>query len=246
MSNRFQRNEMLIGKRNTHRLNQSFVAVFGIGGVGSYAVEALVRSGVGHLYLVDHDTIDITNINRQIHALEETIGQLKVDAMSQRAKCINPHVQIDVHCEFITRDNIMSLINPAWDYVIDAVDTVTAKVALIAACKKHKIPVISAMGAAKRLSPQHFEVTDISKTHTCPLARAVRRTLRADDINSDVKVVYAPNPPLKPKYDLIPSQNQGKNTMKEKTPPASMIFAPATCGLLLASEVIKDLLIEQL
>lgn len=188
---RFSRMRLLVGEAGMARLGASRVAVFGIGGVGSYAVEALVRSGVGHLTLVDFDDICMTNVNRQIHAQTSTIGQKKVKAMAERCRQINPVVEVQPLYRFYDAEASAELLDPGYDYVIDCIDHITAKLHLIESCVRRKLPIISSMGAANKLDPTLIDVTDISRTEKCRLARIIRRELRKRGIVSGVPVVYS-------------------------------------------------------
>jgi tRNA A37 threonylcarbamoyladenosine dehydratase len=204
------------------------VAVFGLGGVGSYVVEALARAGIGRFLLVDHDTVCLTNTNRQLHAVEGNYGKAKAVVTAARVKAINPGAVVETKQEFAGPENIPELLHGDFSYVADAVDTVTAKTALICYCLERKIPVISAMGTGNKLDPLALRVDDIGKTHTCPLARAVRLSLRKRGITGGVKVVYSTEKPLKP---LAPSPV-----------PGTVSYVPAVAGLILAGEIIRDLL----
>lgn len=236
LSRVFDRTKLLIGEAGFELLQKSRVAVFGIGGVGSYTAEALVRAGVGSLTIIDHDVIDITNINRQIHALNSTIGQPKVTAMKSRLNDINPQAQINAERIFCTPGNINELLLGQYDYLIDAIDNITGKLAILEYAVKNKKPVISSMGAANKLSNQNFQVVDISETKVCPLAKVIRKELRNRGIVNGVKVVYSPDPIIKP--DKFISENtSGKREM-----PGSISFVPPVAGLIIAGEVIKDLL----
>lgn len=188
---RFSREELLIGAAGLQRLRESHVLICGIGGVGSYAAEALGRAGVGRITLVDFDDICLTNINRQIHALGSTVGERKVDVMAARLRDINPDAEVVAHGEFFSRDNADRLLSPRPDYVLDAIDHFTAKVALITACRERSIPVISSMGAANKLDPGRVQVADISGTSNCRMARSMRKILRQHGIRSGVRVVYS-------------------------------------------------------
>ena len=221
--NQFERTELLIGEEAVKKLKNAHVAVFGIGGVGGYATEALARSGVGELTIVDKDDVDITNINRQIIALHSTIGKPKVSIMEERLKDINPDIKVNAKELFFLPDTADQFDFEEYDYIVDAVDTVTAKLAIIEKAHKAGTPVISAMGAGNKLNPTKFEVTDISKTSVCPLARVMRKELKARGINH-LKVVYSTEEP-----------KQRSETV------ASIATVPSVCGLLLANEVIKDL-----
>ncbi len=224
---RFSRTEILLGPEILSRLFEQRVAVIGLGGVGSYAVEALARAGIGRLLLVDHDTICLTNTNRQIHALEGNYGRPKVEVTAERVKAINPGAKVETRQEFAGPDNIPALLGGDLSYVVDAVDNVTAKVSLICYCREKGIPLISSMGTGNKLNPLAFRVDDISKTHTCPLARAVRLALRKKGITHGVKVVFSTEKPIKPS--------------PPSSVPGTVPYLPAIAGLLLAGEVIRDL-----
>lgn len=226
----FSRTELLIGSTALRTLQTKRVAVFGVGGVGSYAVEALARSGVGHLVLVDHDSISLTNLNRQMHALQSTLGQAKVLVMKQRIKEINPQAQVDIHQIFFTAEQSALLFQNQYDYIIDAVDTVAAKVELAVQATARKIPLISSMGAGNKLDPTLFQVADIYSTSVCPLARVMRRELRARNI-SELKTVFSPE---------SPAQTVLGETGRPI--PGSISFVPSVAGLIAAGEVIKDLI----
>ncbi|MCL4439511.1 MAG: tRNA threonylcarbamoyladenosine dehydratase, partial [Firmicutes bacterium] len=199
MLHRFSRTELLIGPEGLDKLKNSKVAVFGIGGVGSYAVEALVRAGLGHLVLVDYDDVCLTNINRQLHALQSTVGRPKVDLMKERVLLINPEVKVDTRQEFYSPEKSEQLITDDLDYIVDAIDNVTGKLDLIIKSHGRGIKIVSAMGAGNKLDPTAFVVDDISKTSVCPLARVVRRELKKAGISKGVKVVYSKEQPLVPK-----------------------------------------------
>lgn len=222
----FSREERLIGKENLEKLTKAKVAVFGIGGVGSFVVEGLARAGIGKFLLVDNDTIDITNINRQIHANITNVGKNKVDVMKERILSINPEVEVDVSTEFFMPGS--ELLDNSLDYIVDAIDTVTGKIELVCRANDLNIPIISAMGTGNKLDPTKFEVTDIYKTSVCPLAKVMRKELRSRGIQK-LKVVYSKEEPIKP------------NNGDYKTP-ASISFVPSVAGLIIAGEVIKDLI----
>ena len=254
MSEMLDREERLIGKSAVDKLKKSHVAIFGIGGVGGYAVEALARSGIGELSLYDHDTISESNLNRQIIALRSTIGQYKVDVMKARIEDINPEAIVHANKMFFLPENKDEIDFAKYDYVIDAIDTVSGKIALIECCKQANVPIISAMGAGNKLDATAFEVADISKTSVCPLAKVMRRELKARGITS-CKVVYSKEPPIKPneidETAEVGTQNDcctantcsalSKNNRRTKVAPGSNAYVPATAGLILAGEVIKDL-----
>ncbi len=232
MLNRFSRTELLLGTDSMEKLASSRVAVFGIGGVGGYTAEALARSGVGSIDLIDNDTISITNINRQIYALTSTLGKYKVDAAKDRILDINPDIKIRTHKLFFTHDTEFDF--SCYDYVVDAIDTVSGKIAIVEKAKAAGVPVISCMGAGNKMNPQMFEVEDIYKTSVCPLARVIRQELKKRSIKS-LKVVYSKESPIKPgrSTESVP----GKNII-----PGSNAFTPPVAGLITAGEVIKDLI----
>ena len=233
MEEQFARSEAIFGTEAMEKLKQAHVAVFGIGGVGGYAVEALVRGGVGTLTLVDSDTVSVTNINRQIIATHSTVGQYKTEVAAARARDINPHVTVYTHNVFFTPETAGDFDFSAYDYVIDAVDTVAAKIALVLRAKEYNVPIISAMGAGNKLDPTAFAVADLYKTTVCPLARVMRRELKARGIRR-LKVVYSTEEGKR--IDLSESEpSSGRH------PPASTSFVPGVVGLILAGEVIKDL-----
>ncbi len=233
MSGQFIRTEMLIGEEGLEKLLSSRVCVFGVGGVGSYAVEALARSGVGKIDLVDADTVCESNINRQIIATHKTLGMYKVDAEKERILEINPNCEVGVYRMFYLPENAGDIDMSVYDYVIDAVDTVTAKIEIIKRAKEAGTPVISSMGAANKLDPTAFEVADIYKTQVCPLAKVMRRELKKRGIES-LKVVYSREEAIKP------LQLEEEQTGRRVTP-ASIAFVPSVAGLIVAGEVIKDL-----
>ena len=233
MNKQFSRTEMLIGSEGLEKLQKARVAVFGIGGVGGYAVEALARAGIGALDLVDDDMVDISNINRQIIALHSTIGQPKVEVAAKRIKDINPNIKLKINKIFYLPENKEQFNFKEYDYVIDAIDTVAGKISLIEQAVEAGVPIISAMGAGNKLDASKLEITDISKTHTCPLAKVMRKELRQRGI-SHVKVAYSTEPALKP-------QMCEENTARRQTP-GSISFVPSVMGLLIAGEVIRDLL----
>ncbi len=231
----FERTRMLWGQEAIRRLACSHVLIFGVGGVGGYAAEAIARSGVGHITLVDNDTVSITNLNRQIIALHSTIGQFKVDVMRQRILDINPDCEVNALRMFYLPENANEIRIQDYDYVLDCIDTVAAKIDIIRRCHELHVPVISSMGAANKMDPTAFRVTDIAKTHTDPLAKAMRSKLRQMGINH-VKVVFSDETPLKP-LAATEAPPSGKRHI-----PASNAFVPAAAGLVCASEVIKDII----
>lgn len=228
MKNIFSREELLIGKENVEKLKKSKVAVFGIGGVGSYVVEALARAGIGNFVLVDNDNIDITNINRQIIATTKTIGKAKVEVAKERILEINPDAKVNTYKEFYMPDNKIELTSNI-SYIVDAIDTVTAKIALIQEADTLNIPIISSMGTGNKLEPTKFEVEDIYKTSVCPLAKVMRKELKNRGIKK-LKVVYSKEEPIRLE---INSNNKV---------PGSISFVPSIAGLIIASEVIKDII----
>ncbi len=230
----FSRTALLIGEEGVEKLKKSRVAVFGIGGVGGYAVEALARSGVGSLELIDKDTVSVSNINRQIIALHSTVGRYKTEAAAERARDINPDIAITVRNTFYLPETASEFDFSSYDYIVDSIDTVSGKIALIEQAKRAGTPIISSMGAGNKLDPTAFEVADISKTSVCPLARVMRRELKKRGIEH-VKVVYSKEEPL-------PSEAKDEETGKPI--PASIAFVPSVVGLIIASEVIKDIIKE--
>lgn len=229
MEDYFSRTELLLGKDGLNRLKKARVAVFGIGGVGGYVVEALARSGVGALDLIDRDTVSVSNINRQIIALRSTVGQYKTDAAANRARDINPDIIINCHRTFFMPDTADMFDFSEYDYVADAIDTVTGKIEIITRAKAAGTRVISAMGAGNKLNPSMFEVADIYNTSVCPLARVMRRELKARGIK-DLKVVYSKEEARKPSASDGAARTVG-----------SVAFVPAVAGLVMAGEIIRDL-----
>ena len=225
---KFSRTELLIGKDGLNKLKNSKVAIFGIGGVGSFATEALVRSGVGNITLIDNDIIDITNINRQIHADITTVGKSKVEVMKNRILNINPDINITTHQLFY--DSNCDEINFNFDYIIDAIDSIPSKIDLCIEANRKNIQTISSMGAANKLDPTKFEVSDIYKTSVDPIAKIMRKELKNNNINS-LKVVYSEEKPIKI-----------QNSINEKKILGSIAFIPSVVGLIIAGEVIKDLI----
>ncbi|GIP16878.1 tRNA threonylcarbamoyladenosine dehydratase [Paenibacillus montaniterrae] len=244
MLHQFSRTELAIGPEGLEKMRNSTVAVLGIGGVGSLAAEALARTGVGRIILIDKDVVDITNINRQIHALTTTIGQPKAELMRERIKLINPECDAIALRMFYTEETYEKLFEYKLDYVVDASDTIIYKVHLIKECLKRNIPIISSMGAANKMDPTRFRVADISKTHTDPIARVVRTKLRKEGIKKGVKVVFSDEEPIKPREDVtqrIVPEN-APEIRKAQQPPSSNAFVPSVAGLVMVSAVVKDLL----
>ncbi len=227
-----QRTALLLGEEGVEKLKKARVAIFGIGGVGGYAAEALARSGVGHLALFDKDRISVSNLNRQIIALHSTIDKLKVEAMKERIHDINPEIRVETHDCFYLPENAEEYDLSQYDYILDAVDTVTAKLELAVRAEKAGVPIISSMGAGNKLDPAGFRVADIYKTAVCPLAKVMRKELKARGIRH-LKVVYSEELPIRPKERL---SEEGRRAL-----PGSVAFVPSVAGLIMAGEVIKDL-----
>lgn len=253
MQNQFSRTELLIGKEGIEKLNKSKVAIFGIGGVGSFVVEALVRAGIENFILVDKDIVDITNLNRQIIATRKTIGQPKVEVAEQRILEINPNAKVETYEEFFMPDS-KEIFDNTISYVVDCIDTVTAKIELILRANKLNIPIISSMGTGNKLDATKFEVTDIYKTSVCPLAKVMRKELKTRGIKK-LKVVYSKEEPIKSKkieqencnvdcinMDYTNSEQKKNEEHRNKQLPASISFVPSVAGLLIAGEVIKDII----
>lgn len=249
MLHRFSRMELLVGPAALALLATKKVAVFGVGGVGSFAVEGLVRCGVGKLVLVDDDCICLTNLNRQLHATTKTIGKAKVEVMRDRVLEINPGAQVTVHQKFYLPETAAELIADDYDYIIDAVDTVTAKIDLVVRAAERNIPIISSMGAGNKLDPTKFEVADIFSTSVCPLAKVMRYELKRRGINA-LKVVYSREKPAAPRESeetscvtgcVCPPGTTRKCTTRRQIP-GSIAFVPSVAGLILAGEVVKDLI----
>lgn len=227
-----ERTELLIGRKNIEKLNKAKIIIYGIGGVGSFVVEGLVRAGIGNIILVDNDIISITNINRQIHSNTNTIGKRKIDVMEQRAKLINPKINIQTYMAQEIENGEESIINKEFTYIVDAVDTITTKLKLIEKAKQMNVDIISCMGTGNKLDCSKFEITDIFKTTVCPLARVMRKELRKRNIK-DVKVLYS-------KEESIKIQNNKKEDTKRTV--GSISFVPSVAGLMIAGEVIKDII----
>lgn len=241
MLHRFSRLELLIGSNGLHSLQNASVAIFGIGGVGSFVAEALARSGIGRLRIVDHDVVSLTNINRQLPALESTIGHPKVKVMAERIKQINPDCKVEAIEAFLDQDNWQQLLSDGLDYVVDAIDTVASKLVLIEKCHELNIPIICSMGAGNKFDPSLLQVADISKTRVDPLAKVVRLELRKRGISKGVKVVFSTEPPSPPIADHAKQLQLEEQTAKRQIP-GSTAFVPPAAGLLLASAVVRDLL----
>ena len=251
--NQFSRTELLIGKEGLAKLAQSYVAIFGIGGVGAYAAEGLARAGVGRFMLVDSDYICLTNLNRQIHATTLTIGLPKVQVMAERILAINPLAEVHVSQTFYLPDQNSSLVTSEYDYLIDAVDTVTAKIGLAVQGTELSVPVISSMGAGNKLDPSRLTIGDIYATSVCPLAKIMRKELRKRGIKS-LKVVYTTEPPIQPAdapdadppvcsyAEICPTPCTSATPNHRRHTPGSISFVPSVAGLLIAGEVVRDLL----
>ena len=243
MLHQFSRNELAIGPEGLERLKNATVAVLGVGGVGSFVVEALARSGVGRLVLVDRDNVDITNINRQIHALLSTIGRPKVELMKERIADINPACEVIALQMFYTEETYEQFFAYDLDFVIDASDTIVYKVHLMKQCLKRGIPIISSMGAANKMDPTRFRIVDISKTHTDPIAKVIRAKLRKEGIRRGIPVVFSDEKPVKIREDVRQVVgNDASPIRKAKMPPSSNAFVPSVAGLIMASYVINELL----
>lgn len=248
MLNQFSRTEILIGKEGIKKLQASHVAVYGIGGVGSFVCEGLVRSGIGGLTLIDDDRICLTNLNRQLHAVRKTVGQFKVDAMKNRLLEINPDLAVTIIKKAYMPGDEEAFAGDC-DYIVDAIDMVSSKIALIVEAKKKNIPIISCMGAGNKLDPTKFEVADIYETSVCPLAKVMRHELRARGVKS-LKVVYSREVPLKPldvaeascRYHCICPEGTRRKCTERRAIPGSISFVPSVAGLILAGEVVKDLI----
>ncbi|QSX08683.1 tRNA threonylcarbamoyladenosine dehydratase [Alkalibacter rhizosphaerae] len=248
VSEEFVRTQMLLGGEAMEKLGKARVAVFGIGGVGSFAVEGLVRSGVEEFLLVDADVVCSTNLNRQLHATRKTIGKAKVDVMKERILEINPRAQVWTQKVMYTPENAEEVLEGDWDYIIDAIDTVTGKLHLIMQAKERNIPIISAMGAGNKLDPTQFEVSDIHKTSVCPLAKVMRRELKKRGVKK-LKVVYSRETPITPldleehcETNLVDRPENQLVIKPKRQTPGSISFVTSVMGLILAGEVVKDLI----
>ena len=242
------RTELLIGKEGLNKLRNSKVIVFGVGGVGSFTVEALARAGVGTLILVDDDTVCLTNLNRQIHATYDTLGKVKVDVMKERILSINKKCNVITHQIFVTKENIPEIIDDDVDYVVDAIDTVSAKIALAEYCTSKGIKIISSMGTGNKFDPTQFKITDIYKTKVCPLAKVMRYELKRRGVKK-LKVLYSEEIPTKPKTEDVVTCKTGcvctggtKKCAAKRQIPGSISFVPPVAGMIIGGEVIKDIL----
>lgn len=235
MSEEYTRTELLIGREGMERLRNASVLVFGVGGVGSHCIEALARSGVGHLTIVDNDVVSVTNINRQSIALHSTVGRYKTEVMKEKIRDIDPEIKVNTYETFILSDNVAQVMTGDEDYIIDAVDTVTAKLSIVQTALEKGIPVISSMGTGNKLHPEMFEIDDISRTSVCPLCRVMRRELKARGI-FHLKVLYSREKPVD-----ISGRSSGEVTGARRAVPGSISFVPPAAGLLIAGEVIREL-----
>lgn len=247
--NQFTRTELLIGKEAVEALNNKKVVVFGVGGVGSFSVEALVRAGVGNIAIVDSDTVCVTNINRQIHATHKTVNMSKVQVVKERILSINPECNVIVQEKFVNAENIEEIITNDVDYIIDAIDTVSSKIALAEWCYENEVPIISSMGTGNKLDPTQFKVADVFKTKVCPLAKVMRHELKKRNVKK-LKVVYSEELPKKPVEaptkavtSSIEDTSDITRTTKRQTP-GSISFVPPVAGMILAGEAIKYLIKE--
>lgn len=249
MLNQFSRTQLIFGKEAMEKLAHSRVAVFGIGGVGGYTVEALARSGIGTLDLIDDDKVCLTNINRQIYATRKTVGKYKVDVAKERILDINPEAVVNCHQTFYMPDTKDQFDFSQYDYVVDAIDTVTGKIELVLQAQKAGTPIMSSMGAGNKVNPEMFEVADIYDTSVCPLAKVMRRELKKRNVKS-LKVVYSKEKPIRPEEDLeiscrtnciCPPGTDRTCTVRREIP-GSNAFVPSVAGLIIAGEVIKDIL----
>lgn len=242
------RTELLIGSEGLSKLKNAKVIVFGVGGVGSFTVEALARAGVGNLILVDDDTVCLTNLNRQIHATFSTISKVKVEVMKERVLSINRKCNVTTHQVFVTPENISELISDDIDYVVDAIDTVTAKIALAKYCYENNINIMSSMGTGNKMDPTQFKVADISQTKVCPLAKVMRSELKKRGVKK-LKVVYSEEKPMKPRAEDVVTCKTGcvctggtKKCAIKRQIPGSISFVPPVAGMIIGGEVIKDIL----
>lgn len=248
MLNQFSRTELVIGKDAIEKLDKSKVAVFGLGGVGSFVVEGLVRAGIENFVLIDDDKISLTNLNRQLFATRSTIGKYKADVAKERILDINPNAKVEIYKEFFNSET-EGILDESIDYIVDAIDTVTAKIELVLRAEKLSIPIISCMGTGNKLDPTRFEVTDIYKTSVCPLAKVMRKELRARGVKK-LKVVYSKEEPIKPadvsksscKANCICSQDSQKESSVRNQVPGSVSFVPSVAGLIIVGEIVKDII----
>ncbi|POA01767.1 tRNA threonylcarbamoyladenosine dehydratase [Staphylococcus massiliensis CCUG 55927] len=244
MKHQFSRNELAYGSEGLDKLKEQTVAILGVGGVGSFAAEALARTNIGHIILIDKDDVDITNVNRQIHALTTTIGQSKVNLMEERIKLINPECKVTSLHMFYTEETYEDFFQDFdIDYIVDASDTIMYKVHLMKECIRRDIKMISSMGAANKTDPTRFEIADISKTHSDPMAKIIRQKLKKDGIKKGVKVVFSDESPIVIREDVNEVVgDKNAPTRKAQMPPSSNAFVPSTVGLICASYVVNDIL----
>lgn len=235
MTHEFSRTELIIGEEGLHILKNATIMVLGVGGVGSHCIEALARSGVGTLILVDNDTVSLTNINRQSIAYHSTVGRYKTHVMKERILDINPEAEVITHEMFVLPDNMNQLFDRKVDYIIDAIDTVTAKLALVVFAKEHEIPMISCMGTGNKLHPELFKITDISKTSVCPLCKVMRKELKTRGIHH-LKVLFSEEKPID-----ISDRETGEEKGMRRSLPGSIAFVPPVAGLMIAGEVIREM-----
>ena len=235
MTHTFSRTELLIGEAGLKALQQATVMVLGVGGVGSHCIEALARSGVGCLILVDNDTVSLTNINRQSIAYQSTVGEYKTKLMIDRFQDISPQIEVITYETFILPENLQEIFTRKVDYIVDAIDTVTAKLAVIAYAKEQKIPIISCMGTGNKLHPELFQIADISKTSVCPLCKVMRKELKERGIKH-VKVLYSQEKPIS-----VTGKSTGEDPGKRRALPGSISFVPPVAGLIIAGEVIREI-----
>ncbi len=244
MQNQFSRTELLIGKQGIEKLKKSKIAIFGLGGVGSYVVEGLARAGIENFILVDNDIVELTNINRQIIATHKTLGKPKVEIAKTRILEINPKAKIETHQEFFNTES-KEILDRTTTYIVDAIDTITSKIEIIVRARKLNIPIISSMGTGNKLDPTKFEVTDIYKTSICPLAKVMRKELKARGIPK-LKVVYSKEEPIKQNKEIEKEDKNEINSLEKcttkKQTPGSISFVPSVAGLIIAGEVIKDVI----
>ena len=249
MLNQFSRTELLIGEDGIKKLQNAKVAIFGVGGVGSFVVEGLVRAGVGHFVIVDNDKICLTNLNRQIIATRKTIGKYKVDVAKERILDITPNATVETYQEFYMPNSESNILREDLNYVVDCIDTVTAKIELVMNCKKMNIPIISAMGTGNKLDPSKFEITDIYKTSVCPLAKVMRKELRKRNVDS-LKVIYSKEEPIKINQEsnyscktncICPPGTKRKCSIRNQVP-GSISFVPSVAGLMIAGEIVKEII----
>lgn len=235
MDNQFARTELLLGRDAMNQLKKASVIVFGIGGVGGYVVEALTRSGIGTLALVDNDKVNLTNLNRQIIATKDTLGKYKVDVMKERILSINPEAKVQTYPYFYLPENASEFDLSQYSYVVDAIDTVTAKIELVLRAQQAGTPIISSMGTGNKLDPTRLEISDIYKTSVCPLAKVMRRELRKRGV-SELKVLYSREEPIKPR-GVVEEESGMRRAI-----PGSTAFVPSAAGLIIAAEIVKDII----